>query len=209
MLLLSTCVVLAACSTAPGKPDPAEEDTAEATALPPGPITENPYLRRTPNVSAAARELFEQAAAAMDNGDLARAEELFTVMTQRHPRLSGPWVNLGLIHQQRGDETAAENAFNQAIAINANNLTAYNQLALLYRESGDFDQAEVLYQQALARWPHHPDSHRNLGILYDLYLGRREQALLHYRAYQQLQDEPDREVAGWIVDLERQLEAAP
>ena len=99
----------------------------------------------------------------------------------------------------------ADQAFTRAIAVNANNLAAYNQLAIMKREAGQFSAAEALYQQALRVWPFHPESHKNLGILYDLYLGKGALALQHYQAYQQLLAEPDRQVNGWIIDLERRL----
>src|SRR5690606_873070 len=107
-----------------------------------------------------------------------------------------------------GETEKAAQAFTQAIAANANNLDAYNQLGILKREAGDFTGAEEQYQQALAIWPFHPASHRNLGILYDLYMGRGEEALRHYQAYQQLLPEPDKVVNGWIVDLERRIGAS-
>ena len=45
----------------------------------------------------------------------------------------------------------------------------------------------------------------NLGILFDLYLQDLEQALAHYRRYQELMSEENEQVAGWIVDIERRL----
>ncbi len=49
------------------------------------------------------------------------------------------------------------------------------------------------------------DTHLNLGILYDLYRGEKKAALQHFSRYQELQLSDDRVVAGWIADLERQL----
>ena len=100
----------------------------------------------------------------------------------------------------------AQQAFAQAIAANGKNLDAYNQLAVVKREQGDFAGAEGLYLQALEVWPQHAASHRNIGILYDLYLGQFDKALLHFESYQQLQQEPDRQIAGWIIDLKRRLQ---
>lgn len=137
-----------------------------------------------------------------------QAENLLTRVTTQYPNLSGAYLNLGLVYQAKGELDKAEQALNQAVAANANNLDAYNQLGILKREAGDFAAAEEQYKKALAIWPFHPASHRNLGILYDLYMGKSEQALQHYQAYQQLLPEPDKLVNGWIVDLERRLGAS-
>jgi hypothetical protein len=41
-----------------------------------------------------------------------------------------------------------------------------------------------------------------------LYLGKPEQALPHYQAYQQLLPAPDKQVDSWVADLQRRLNAA-
>ncbi|WP_439510387.1 tetratricopeptide repeat protein [Marinimicrobium koreense] len=202
---------LTACATAPESSPEAEVNVqAEASApsaLPEGPMTPNPYEQATVSVSAKARADFDRALAAMEQGDHSQAQQWLSAMTEQYPALSGPWVNLAKIHSEQGRVAEAKAALEQALSINPNNLDAYNQLALLQREAGAFEAAEQSYRQALTVWPFHAQSHLNLGILLDLYRGEGEQALLHYRAYQQRQDEPDRRVAGWIVDLERRLAA--
>lgn len=211
LVTLCTILGLTACATAPESKPEAETkvhtEESAPSALPEEPVTPNPYGQMEVSVSAQAQSNFERALAAMEQGDDAQARRLLIAMTEQHPELSGPWVNLAKIHREQGRAAEAMTALEQALTINPNNLDAYNQLALLKREAGDFDAAERLYRQALAVWPFHGQSHLNLGILLDLYRGEGEQALLHYRAYQQRQDEPDRQVAGWIVDLERQLAA--
>ncbi len=211
--LFALCAVLglAACASAPESKLEAEAkvhtEESAPSALPEGPVTPKPYEQMDVSVSAQARSDFERALAAMEQGDDTQARQLLMAMTEQYPGLSGPWVNLAKIHREQGRSEEAMAALEQALSINSNNLDAYNQLALLKREAGDFDAAERLYRQALAVWPFHGPSHLNLGILLDLYRGEGEQALLHYRAYQQRQDEQDRQVAGWIVDLERRLAA--
>lgn len=214
--LLILLLLLTACSSGPKKADKTDaEQTADATAgqpqsavLPAGPATPNPYLANKPSINRQAQQLFNDAIAAMAKKQWPQAENLLTRLTTQHPTMSGAFVNLGIVYQAKGETEKAEQALNQALAVNSNNLDAYNQLAILKRETGDFAEAESLYQKALAVWPFHPTSHKNLGILYDLYLGKSEQALQHYQAYQQLLPEPDKLVNGWIVDLERRLGAA-
>ena len=214
--LLALLLVLTACSSGPKKADgpDAEQVATDATGqpqsplLPPGPATPNPYLATKPSINRQAQQLFNDAIAAMAKKQWPQAENLLTRVTTQYPNLSGAYLNLGLVYQAKGELDKAEQALNQAVAANANNLDAYNQLGILKREAGDFAAAEEQYKKALAIWPFHPASHRNLGILYDLYMGKSEQALQHYQAYQQLLPEPDKLVNGWIVDLERRLGAS-
>ena len=214
--LLALLLVLTACSSGPKKADvpDAEQVATDATGqpqsplLPPGPATPNPYLATKPSINRQAQQLFNDAIAAMAKKQWPQAENLLTRVTTQYPNLSGAYLNLGLVYQAKGELDKAEQALKQAVAANANNLDAYNQLGILKREAGDFAAAEEQYKKALAIWPFHPASHRNLGILYDLYMGKSEQALQHYQAYQQLLPEPDKLVNGWIVDLERRLGAS-
>ena len=56
-------------------------------------------------------------------------------------------------------------------------------------------------------WGGYAPAYRNLGILYDLYFGDIEKALGYYQDYQAFFAEPNRQVKGWIVDIERRLKA--
>lgn len=48
-------------------------------------------------------------------------------------------------------------------------------------------------------------SHWNIAVLYDLYLGQPAKALKHYQAYQQVTEQPDKRVHGWLVDLQHRI----
>ena len=124
-------------------------------------------------------------------------------MTDSQPELAGPWVNLGQVYLKLDKEEEARLAFRKAIAANPANCAAYNQLGVLSRQMGDFAQAENHYLKCLSAQPDSADVYLNLGILYELYLGRLQEALGAYRQYQNLSVEPDRKVAGWVLDLER------
>jgi tetratricopeptide (TPR) repeat protein len=190
-----------------------ENNTAPKTAnTPPAPAgldtsapDDNPYLSQTKAVPAAARVAFGKAVNAMQSEDWPRAENLLVQLTADYPALSGPHVNLGITYRHLDKPHSAKQAFHKAIAANGLNLEAYNQLALLEREAGDFRAAETQYLTALKVWPKHAASHKNLGILYDLYLGQWKKALQHFEIYQYLRGEPDRQVSGWIIDLNRRI----
>lgn len=187
-----------------GSQVPAEVSSAGVTAK--APVPPNPYEQTKVDVPAAARALFADAISAMRQQQWADAEPLLQQLIAEYPQLSGPHLNLGLLYLQTDKKAEAEQAFRRAIDINPNNLNAYNQLAILKREQGAFAEAETYYQQALAIWPYHAPSHRNLGILYDLYLGRLEKALEHFEKYQALQETPNKQLTGWIVDLKRRIQ---
>jgi len=78
-----------------------------------------------------------------------------------------------------------------------------NRQAIALRHAGEFPAAEQAYLAALTADADHPATHRNLGILYDLYLGVPGRALHHYVRFQTLTGGSERNVGGWIADLER------
>ncbi|WP_159436005.1 tetratricopeptide repeat protein [Microbulbifer donghaiensis] len=168
-------------------------------------LSPNPYLAQADSAPAAARAGMDTARQAFEAGDLASAETALLKLTETWPKLSGPWLNLGIVQVRAGNAEAAEQSLRQAIVVNDNNVFAWNQLAALLRDAGRFDEALRCYREALQRWPDYGDAHRNLGILFDLYLHQPDKALEHYRAAQAIREEPDKQLAGWIVDLERRL----
>lgn len=77
-----------------------------------------------------------------------------------------------------------------------------NQQGIIYRKQGKFIAAEQAYQQAIAEQADYADAWLNLGILYDLYLPNTQKALEAYQKFQNLQMQPDKDVALWIKALE-------
>ena len=149
---------------------------------------------------------FEQGVLAMEEQRWADALPVMESLWESYPWLSGPALNAALIYQQQGRLEQAEQWYMRAIESNQENLEARNEYAVFLRTCGRFRDAEVQYRDALARSTEHPETHYNIGILYDLYLGEKDLALQHFNRYQQLTGEEDRKVAGWIADLQRQLD---
>lgn len=175
---------------------------------------DNHYLLSKVEVPKDIREQFAQALSLKQAKDYQRANELFLRISQSHPNLSGPWLQLADISQLQGQDSGAINANNeqaikyleQAIIVNPANYFAHNRLGSLLRVKGDFAQAKVHYQLAIKSWPGFASGYLNLGILEDLYIGEKHQALENYQLYQALIDKPERQVKGWIADLTRQLQ---
>lgn len=213
---LLAALLLGGCASAPGTKTKAKGKDAEPAAaaagisiLPAGPATPNPYLQNKPSVSRQATQNFAEARRAMANKQWAQAEALLQKVVAENNKLSGAYLNLGLVYRAQKEDKRAEQAFNDAIAANHTNLDAYNQLAILQREAGNFSGAEASYKKALSVWPFHPDSHKNIAILYDLYMGKSADALPHYEAYLQLLGGEDKQATSWIADLQRRLGIAP
>ncbi|RYY73570.1 MAG: tetratricopeptide repeat protein [Gammaproteobacteria bacterium] len=198
---------------ADGKAATTADDTASAKSkanipasiLPAGPATPNPYLQNPPKLNDQLQLSFNEAVAAMQQKKWDQAEVALKQLAEKNPKLSGLYLNLGIVYRNKGLKDKAADEFNRAISINPKNIEAYNQLAVLKRESGDFSAAENLYQKALAVWPFYPEGHKNIAILYDLYLSKPEQALPHYLAYQQLLTAPDKQVDSWVAELQRRI----
>jgi len=209
-------LVLVGCASEPGKKSKDAKDEAAPSAvaagtsiLPAGPVTPNPYLQNKPSVSRQAQQNFTDATRAMRNKQWAQAESLLQKVIAENSKLSGAYLNLGLVYRAQKEDKRAEQAFNDAIAANHTNLDAYNQLAILQREAGNFSGAETNYKKALSLWSFHPESHKNIAILYDLYMGKSADALPHYEAYLQLLGGEDKQATSWIADLQRRLGIAP
>ncbi len=217
-LLLAGVILLQACSSSAPKKSADKKAAADeavvvapagASILPAGPVTPNPYLQNRPSISSAAAQQFTNATRAMRNKQWQQAETLLQQLVAQNNKFSGAYLNLGLVYRAQKEDKRAEQAFIEAINANHTNLDAYNQLAILQREQGRFNDAESNYKKALSIWPFHAESHRNIGILYDLYFGKNAEALAHFEAYQQLRGDGDKQVTGWIADLQRRLGIAP
>ncbi len=213
LLCLALFLFLVGCAGA-GKKDEAEpiETAAEGELDPASEANlEAPFIAipkpSTPNVSIPqrAREEFALAKQLMLKKDWDAAAGRLLLMTETYPHLAGVYVNLGIAYANQGKLDEAENAYRFAIEKNPLNFDAYTNLGVVLRNQGKFDQAEQVYLEALALWPHHQASLINLGVLYDMYMGKLPEALDYFVTAQKLNEEEDRTLKGWIIDLERRL----
>jgi Flp pilus assembly protein TadD len=99
----------------------------------------------------------------------------------------------------------AEHVLNQAIMLNPGDAVAYNHLGVVLRQRGEFEQARQAYLNALRINSRYAGAHLNLGILHDIYLHDLGVALQNYQKYQTLTADADKQVAKWIVDLQRRV----
>lgn len=169
----------------------------------------NPYLAAAVTVPEEAMTQYRFAVEALKGGNQDLAEQQLLEMLDSYPALSGPAYNLAVLKRQQGDQEAAEKYLEMALNRNYANFDARNLKALMLREAGEFDQAEQVYRDIISSWGGYAPAYRNLGILYDIFMGRVDDALVYYRQYNYMIDEPDPQVNGWIVDIERRYGIPP
>ena len=221
--ILVLALLLSSCGLMPQKSGTEQADKTPAasgksaadntTAASSGESAEVPFVPIPKPASAnkvdvpdAARKDFARARQAMQAKHWAEAQTILLAMSETYPKLSGVYVNLGIVYQQQDKLDDAEKAYKFAIETNKTNFDAYTNLGVLYREQGKFHEAEATYKAALALWPNHYESRINLGILYDLYLDEPALALENFKIAQKiLGGEEDKTLQGWIVDLERRV----
>ncbi len=148
---------------------------------------------------------YGRALSAMDQGDLVEAELELEHLILEYRDYAGPYVNLAIVYRENEKFEDADEALQLALSLDPEHPAANNQLGILRRSQGRFTDAEAAYERAIAADPDYAFAYMNLGILLDVYLRRPADALANYERYQALLTEPDRAVAGWIVDLRRRL----
>ena len=150
---------------------------------------------------------YESALSVMRNGKMTQAESALRQLAEKYPNYSGPRANLGILYFRANKLDQAKSEFHEALKINPKNVVSLNHLGIINRGEGKFEEANSFYEKALQIDPDYAYAHLNFGILLELYMGKLNEALGHYKRYQELtkaegKDE-DKEVSKWIVDLGR------
>jgi len=147
---------------------------------------------------------FDRAAHALQAGVADEAEQLLDGLATDYPQLSGPPLNLGILHAAAGRLEAAEAAFRQVLELAPADAVAHAELGIVLRRQGRFAEADASYREALTLQPDYALAWRNRGVLLDLYLGRPAEALQCYERYLDLVGglEADEQVARWVAELQ-------
>lgn len=136
----------------------------------------------------------------MRSGKNSEAELEFKRIATSYPQLTGPRINLGILHRKANRLEESENALLEALARNRDSAVAWNELGVTQRMRGEFATAQDSYENAIRLDPMFAAAYRNLGVLLDLYLGDAEGALDNFERYKELTNE-DKPVTGWIAEL--------
>jgi tetratricopeptide (TPR) repeat protein len=151
---------------------------------------------------------FESATSLLASDELAAERKLKELM-DKYPTYSGAAYNLAVLEKKRANLQMQKEYLDEAVKRNPKNLNARNLRALIYRDEGKFAEAEKEYLEIIQLWGGYLTAYKNIGILYDLYMGRSLDALPFYKKYNYLIATPDKQVTGWIVDIERRLGTQP
>ncbi len=162
-------------------------------------------ISQVQSIPAAARNTFTRAVWSAEAGLYDEAIVLFSALTQKYPSNARLYTNLGMLHLQKKELTAAEQALLQAVKIYPYDAIAQNHLGVTLRELGKFHDAEQAYLLAIKYNDRYDDAYLNLGILYDLYLHDLTKAIVYYKKAQSILATPDKLLQQWIVDAERQV----
>lgn len=157
----------------------------------------------------AVRDRYAQALAAMQRGDLQRAETFLQQLIASHPDLPGPRVNLALVYRQLRRTDEARTLLDESAARWPAFAPAQHQLGLLLRDDGRFEEADAAFAKAQAASPDYALAWYDRAVLNELYLQRLPVALENYVQFQTLQPAEDEQVARWINDLRRRTGTRP
>jgi tetratricopeptide (TPR) repeat protein len=113
----------------------------------------------------------------------ARAREL----VHSQPNNFNAWMYLGLANARLGNQDAAAQAFERAIAINPADARPYLNVALVYAQRNDIDGAIAAYQKGLALDDHNFSAFYNYGRLL-LARGRPRDAVVAFERAAKLND---------------------
>lgn len=153
-----------------------------------------------------ANRIVDRAREALAGEDTARARDHLETLDGDYRYEPEVLLTRGMLARMSDRPEAAIRHYETLLQVEPYHPAAANDLALLYREQGRIDDARGLLETTLERHPERARLHYNLAVLYELYLVDLEQALEHYRQYQDTTDDEDERVARWILDLERRVE---
>lgn len=107
--------------------------------------------------------LMQQAAAAVQSGDLARAEPLLLQIVGANPRDAEAWHVLAVIAVRAGRPLDAVEQAGRAHALDRRNPLFLNTLGVAHSEAGNVEEAVRWFNRAVKERPSHAESHYNLG----------------------------------------------
>ncbi len=112
---------------------------------------------------AALESLMREAGAALETGQLDRAEGLFGEIVGRNPRDAGAWNVLALILCKRARAQEAVAHARRAHELDRRNPVYLNTLGVAYAEAQSLDDAVRAFRRALRERADYADAHYNLG----------------------------------------------
>lgn len=192
-------------ANATDKENATEKETAAKATATVIPSTAEPVTLDPEQVAQGkkAQSDYNRAVGELRKGNLDSALARFQQLAAQYPALGGPIVNQAIILRKQGKQQEAYDLIQANLLQHSKNPHLLNELGVVSRQLGKFKQAQVSYESAIRIDARFATAHYNLGVLADLYLHDPLMALQEFQTYQTLIPEPDKTVAGWIIELER------
>lgn len=108
---------------------------------------------------------FTVALAALQAGDLSRAQQLLNDITGTWPDCKEAWYQLGELHQRQGDWSQAVEMYGRVLELDAGIQEVYGNLGLLAAQQQQVEMAIGYWRQALAINPHFHEVRLQLASL--------------------------------------------
>lgn len=109
-----------------------------------------------------------------------KAYAYFRAAAYLAPNFDSTWVNLGILYRLQDQYGSAELAYKQALDLDSENLTAWENLAYLYNFSGREDEARAITSRVERKRDDNPFYHYILGEQ-EFDSGNYQMAIKHYR----------------------------
>jgi predicted CXXCH cytochrome family protein len=100
-----------------------------------------------------------------DDGQLAKALQLYREAVRRNPTFAASLQKLGSALRRSGQSAEAADTLKRAISVTPDDAVAWHELGLTYRALGKGPDAAAALQKAVELDPDMPEAHNNLGII--------------------------------------------
>jgi tetratricopeptide (TPR) repeat protein len=126
---------------------------------------------------------FEEALVNDDQGDAAKARELYHKAILEKDSISDAYCNLGILESEAKNYSKAIDCFTLCLKEDPRHFEAHYNLANLYAEVGNLPLAKVHYQISIEVHPEFPNSYFNLALTLAMNkeISEAIQALMTYR----------------------------
>jgi tetratricopeptide (TPR) repeat protein len=142
---------------------------------------------------------FVAGVAAEDEGDDARATQLYEAGLRLDPCFAAAWTNLGNLRDRAGQRGEARAAYERALTLDPDQPEARFNLANLHADLGENELALAEYRRVVGQDPGFADVHFNLGLLFAR-IGAASQARTHLGRYLETDaDSPWADAARQVV----------
>ena len=116
LIFLSAALVLAGCAGTP------TDESGQPIATTPADVDDKTLVQ------------YKQALNAMKSGQDGSAIKQFEQISKQHPKLAGPFINLGILYLKKERYEDAQKALQQATTLKPNDWIAFNHLGVAYRQ---------------------------------------------------------------------------